>query len=229
MFFDWFGAKVSGVSGFSEAFDAAAAPGIALDVIPILLWRRSSSRSASPSSASPTPLEPSFTTVVAGLGGLGAADPLPDHRPPTRLLGGVSVDIALKIGIFLGLIAADAHRLRRLQRDARGRDDLRRQRPTGSRTRRPEQSPASRTPPPRPPPPPPPGRAAGLPAAAAAPAAAGAAAAVTTAPRQQPPPPPPRPRTRRRLRLTPSSDWGEPKAAAGRRRRSRWRPAWRRR
>ena len=67
----------------------------------------------------------SLNAVVAILGGdLGPADPLPDHRPAgSATSGGVSVDVNPAVGIFLGLIAAAGHRLRRLPGDA-GRGDL---------------------------------------------------------------------------------------------------------
>jgi hypothetical protein len=113
MFFDWFGAEVSGVPGFSGAVDTGAAGSAwdALEVIPIFLMIAIvAAIGVALIRLTDADLEPpiSLNAIVAGLGGLAAllilyriVDP-----PGGGSFGGVSVDITVKFGIFLGLIAA---------------------------------------------------------------------------------------------------------------------------
>jgi hypothetical protein len=113
MFFDWFGAEVSGVPGFSGSVDTGAAGSAwdALDVIPIFLMIAIvAAVGVALIRLTDADLEPpvSLNAIVAGLGGLAVllilyriVDP-----PGGGSFGGVSVDITLKFGIFLGLIAA---------------------------------------------------------------------------------------------------------------------------
>jgi hypothetical protein len=113
MFFDWFGAEVSGVPGFSGSVETGAAGSAwdALDVIPIFLMITIvAAVGVALIRLTDADLEPpvSLNAIVAGLGGLAVLlilyriiDP-----PGGGSFGGVSVDITLKFGIFLGLIAA---------------------------------------------------------------------------------------------------------------------------
>jgi hypothetical protein len=112
MFFDWFGAKVSGVPGFSGSIEGGAGSAWdALDVIPIFLMLAIvAALGVAIIRLTDADLEPpvSLNTIVAALGGLAVLlilyriiDP-----PGGDSLAGVSVDITLKFGIFLGLIAA---------------------------------------------------------------------------------------------------------------------------
>jgi uncharacterized membrane protein YhaH (DUF805 family) len=112
MFFDWFGAKVSGVPGFSGSIEGGAGSAWdALDVIPIFLMLAIvAALGVAIIRLTDADLEPpvSLNTIVAALGGLAVLlilyriiDP-----PGGESLAGVSVDITLKFGIFLGLIAA---------------------------------------------------------------------------------------------------------------------------
>jgi hypothetical protein len=112
MFFDWFGAKVSGVPGFSGSVEGGAGSAWdALDVIPIFLMLAIvAALGVAIIRLTDADLEPpvSLNTIVAALGGLAVLlilyriiDP-----PGGDSLAGVSVDITLKFGIFLGLIAA---------------------------------------------------------------------------------------------------------------------------
>ncbi len=112
MFFDWFGAEISGVSGFSGSVEGGAGSAWdALDVIPIFLMLAIvAALGVAIIRLTDADLEPpvSLNTIVAALGGLAVLlilyriiDP-----PGGDSLAGVSVDITLKFGIFLGLIAA---------------------------------------------------------------------------------------------------------------------------
>lgn len=112
MFFDWFGAKVSGVPGFSGTVEGAGGSAWdALDVIPIFLMLAIVvAIGVAIVRLTDADLEPPFSlnAIVAALGGLAVLlilyriiDP-----PGGGSFGGVSVDITLKFGIFLGLIAA---------------------------------------------------------------------------------------------------------------------------
>ena len=112
MFFDWFGAKVSGVSGFSGTVEGAGGSAWdALDVIPILLLAAIVvALAVAVIRLTDADIEPPFSlnTVVAVLGGLAVLLIL--YRiisPPGGAdLGGVSVDITLKIWIFVSLFCA---------------------------------------------------------------------------------------------------------------------------
>ena len=133
MFFDWFGVEVSGVGGFSGQRLGRGRQRLGRARIHPDRPRRSRS---SPRSCvavlrlTDSTYEPpiSMNAVVTVLGVFSVllilfriVDP-----PCFASFGGVSVDGTLDLGIFLGLIAAGRNRLRRLQRDARGRDHLRR-------------------------------------------------------------------------------------------------------
>jgi uncharacterized membrane protein YhaH (DUF805 family) len=113
MFFDWFGAKVSGVPGFSGTVDGAGGSAWdALDVIPIFLMLAIVvAIGVAVIRLTDADLEPpiSLNAIVAALGGLAVLLIL--YRiidPPGGggSFGNVEVDITLKFGIFLGLIAA---------------------------------------------------------------------------------------------------------------------------
>ena len=112
MFFDWFGAKVSGVAGFSGNVPGATADAWqAFDVIDIiLLIAIVAAVGVAVMRLTDADFEPrvSVNTIVAALGALAVVliiyrmiDP-----PGGESVAGVSIDITLKLGIFLGLIAA---------------------------------------------------------------------------------------------------------------------------
>jgi len=112
MFFDWFGVKITGVSGFSgDVSGSGGSAWDALDVIPIFLMLAIVvAIGVAVIRLTDADLEPpiSLNAIVAGLGGLAVllilyriVDP-----PGGGSFGGVSVDITVKFGIFLGLIAA---------------------------------------------------------------------------------------------------------------------------
>jgi hypothetical protein len=112
MFFDWFGVKVSGVPGFSGSVEGGGGSAWdALDVIPVfLLLAIVVALAVAVIRLTDADVEPpiSMNAVVAGLGGLAVLlilyriiDP-----PGGDSVAGVSVDITLKLGIFLGLLAA---------------------------------------------------------------------------------------------------------------------------
>ena len=112
MFFDWFGAKVSGVPGFSGSIEGGGGSAWdALDVIPIFLMLAIvAAIGVAVIRLTDADLEPpiSLNAIVAALGGFAVllilyriVDP-----PGGESVAGVSVDITLKFGIFLGLIAA---------------------------------------------------------------------------------------------------------------------------
>jgi hypothetical protein len=113
MFFDWFGAKISGVPGFSGTVSSSGGGSAwdALDVIPIFLMLAIVvAIGVAVVRLTDADLEPpvSMNAIVAALGGLAVLLIL--YRivfpPDFGSFGGVSVDATLKFGIFLGLIAA---------------------------------------------------------------------------------------------------------------------------
>jgi len=112
MFFDWFGVKVSGVPGFSgDISGSGGSAWDALDVIPIFLMLAIIvAIGVAVVRLTDADLEPpiSMNAIVAALGGLAVLLIL--YRivspPDFGSFGGVSVDATLKLGIFLGLIAA---------------------------------------------------------------------------------------------------------------------------
>jgi len=113
MFFDWFGVEVSGVPGFSGTVDGSGGGSAwdALDYIPIVLVLTiAAAIGVAVLRLSDSPYEPPIpaNTIVAVLGAISVLlilfriiDP-----PSFGSFGGVSVDATLKVGIFLGLIAA---------------------------------------------------------------------------------------------------------------------------
>jgi len=112
MFFNWFGAEVSGVGGFSGTVSGEAGNAWdTLDFIPIVLLVTviaalvmAGLRLADSAYEPPVPM----STIVTVLGVISVLLVL--FRivvPPTfASFGGVSVDATLSVGIFLGLIAA---------------------------------------------------------------------------------------------------------------------------
>jgi hypothetical protein len=111
MFFDWFGAEVSGVPGFSGELGAGGSAWDALDVIPLFLMLAIVvAIGVAIVRLTDADLEPpvSMNAIVAALGGLAVLlilyriiDP-----PNSDAVAGVGIDITLKLGIVLGLIAA---------------------------------------------------------------------------------------------------------------------------
>ncbi len=111
MFFDWFGVKVSGVSGFSGEVAGGGSAWDALDLIPIFLMAAIVvAIGVAVIRLTDADIEPPFSlnTLVAVLGGLAVLLILYRiiNPPGGDSFGGVSVDTTLKLGIFLGLIAA---------------------------------------------------------------------------------------------------------------------------
>jgi uncharacterized membrane protein YhaH (DUF805 family) len=112
MFFDWFGAKVEGVPGFSGSIEAGGSAWDALDVIPLFLMLAIVvALAVAVIRLTDADVEPpvSMNAIVAALGGLAVLLIL--YRivdPPGSgdALAGVGVDITLKLGIFLGLLSA---------------------------------------------------------------------------------------------------------------------------
>jgi uncharacterized membrane protein YhaH (DUF805 family) len=111
MFFDWFGAKVSGVAGFSGSVPGGGSAWDALDVIPIFLMLAivvAIGVAVVRLTDADLELPVSLNSIVAALGGLAVLLVL--YRmidtPGGGEFGGVSVDTTLKLGIFLSLIAA---------------------------------------------------------------------------------------------------------------------------
>jgi uncharacterized membrane protein YhaH (DUF805 family) len=112
MFFEWFGVKISGVPGFSgDVSGSGGSAWKALDVIPIFLMLAIVvAIGVAVVRLTDADLEPpvSLNAIVAGLGGFAVLLIL--YRivfpPDFGSFGGVSVDATLKLGIFLGLIAA---------------------------------------------------------------------------------------------------------------------------
>lgn len=112
MFFDWFGVEVSGVPGFSgEVSGSGGSAWDALDVIPLFLMLAIVvAIGVAIVRLTDADLEPpiSLNAIVAVLGALAVLlilyriiDP-----PGGESFGGVEVDTTLKLGIFLGLVAA---------------------------------------------------------------------------------------------------------------------------
>ena len=112
MFFDWFGAKVEGVAGFTGSIEAGGSAWDALDTIPLFLMLAIVvALAVAVIRLTDADVEPpvSMNAIVAALGGLAVLLIL--YRivdPPGSgdALAGVGVDITLKLGIFLGLLSA---------------------------------------------------------------------------------------------------------------------------
>jgi hypothetical protein len=112
MFFDWFGVEVSGVPGFSgDVSGSGGSAWDALDVIPLFLMLAIVvAIGVAVIRLTDADIEPpvSLNTIVTAIGGLAVLLIL--YRivfpPDFGSFGGVSVDATLKLGIFLGLIAA---------------------------------------------------------------------------------------------------------------------------
>jgi hypothetical protein len=110
MFLDWFGAKVSGVPGFTGSAGGGNA-WQTLDAIPVFLMLAIvCALGVAVVRLTDADLEPavSLNAIVAALGALAVLlivfrilDP-----PSVGSLGGVPVDVTLKLGVFLGLAAA---------------------------------------------------------------------------------------------------------------------------
>ncbi len=112
MFFNWFGAEVSGVGGFSGSVSGEAGNAWdTLDFIPIVLLITviaalvmAGLRLADSTYEPPIPMS-TIVTVLGVISVLLILFRIID--PPTfASFGGVSVDATLSVGIFLGLIAA---------------------------------------------------------------------------------------------------------------------------
>jgi hypothetical protein len=111
MFFDWFGAEVESVSGFSGSVPGGGSAWDALDVIPIFLMIAIiAAIGVAVVRLTDADLEPpvSLNTIVAALGALAVLLILYRiiDQPGGGDFGGVSVNTTLKIGIFLALVAA---------------------------------------------------------------------------------------------------------------------------
>jgi hypothetical protein len=110
MFLDWFGARVSGVPGFTGSVGGGSA-WQALDVIPVFLMVAIvAALGVALIRLTDADLEPSVSlnAIVAALGALAVllvAFRIVD-TPSVGSLSGVAVDVTLKPGIFLGLAAA---------------------------------------------------------------------------------------------------------------------------
>ena len=208
-----------GVPGFERLLGGGGSAWDALDVIPIFLMAAivvALGRRRDRGSPTPTRAAVSLNTRRRGARRpRGPADPLPDHQPARRrrAFGGVSVDITLEFWIFLGLIAAagiayGGYSAMQEEGTTFGGAADRLSGPGGGGPDRSSSAPgaSSRLRPARP-------QAA---AAPAGPAAAAPAPAIPPPPPAQQPPPPPRRAARESGRR-------------GRVRRSRRRPAWRRR
>jgi hypothetical protein len=170
MFFDWFGVEVSGVGGFSGSVPGEGGSAWdALDFIPIVLVITIIAAlvlvGLRLADSAAEPVVP-MSTVVAVLGAISVllilfriVDP-----PSFGSFGGVTVDATLKIGIFLGLIAAGgiAYGGYSAMREEGVTFGDTADRLSGGRGSTPPQAPASQAPPPPPapssqtPPPPPP-------------------------------------------------------------------------
>jgi hypothetical protein len=180
MFFDWFGVEVSGVPGFTgDVSGAGGSAWDALDVIPIFLMLAIVvAIGVAVIRLTDADLEPpiSLNAIVAALGGLAVLLILYriiDQPGGGGDFGGVEVDVTLKLGIFLALVAAGGIAYggyRAMQEEGMTFGDVGDRLSSGG-----DQPPAGGPPPPppppgQPPPPPPP-------------------------PSQSPPPPPPPPPT----------------------------------
>lgn len=168
MFFNWFGAEVSGVNGFSGSVSGEAGNAWdTLDFIPIVLLITVIAalvmvglRLADSVYEPPVPMS-TLVTVLGVISVLLILFRIVD--PPTfASFGGVSVDATLSVGIFLGLIAAGGiayggYSTMREEGITFG-DAADRLSSGGSTPPPPPQQPSSQTPPPPPPssPPPPP-------------------------------------------------------------------------
>jgi uncharacterized membrane protein YhaH (DUF805 family) len=190
MFFDWFGAKVSGVSGFSQAVEGGGSAWDALEVIPIFLMAAIIAAVAvAVIRLTDADVEPPFSlnALVAALGAL--AFILILYRivnPPgeSGSVAGVSIDITLKFWIFVSLAAAagiayGGYSAMREEGMSFG-DAADRLSGRGGGGAAPGGGGSGQLPPPPPPPPPPGGQAPGQQAPPQAP----------PMPEQQPPPPP---------------------------------------
>lgn len=115
MFFDWFGAKVSGVPGFSGNIEGGGGGGggsawDTLDVIPVFLMLAivlAIGVALVRLTDADLELSISLNAIVAAAGGLAVLLIL--YRivdPPGFGLPGVAVDTTLRVGVFLGLISA---------------------------------------------------------------------------------------------------------------------------
>jgi hypothetical protein len=112
MFFNWFGAEVSGINGFSGSVSGEAGNAWdTLDFIPIVLLvaviaalAMAGLRLADSDYEPPVPMS-TLVTVLGVISVLLILFRIVD--PPTfASFGGVSVDATLSVGVFLGLIAA---------------------------------------------------------------------------------------------------------------------------
>jgi hypothetical protein len=113
MFFDWFGVEVSGVPGFSGEVTGGGAGSAwdALSVIPLFLMLAIVlALGVAVVRATEADLEPpiSMNAIVAAAGALAVLLILFRilFPPDFASFGGVDVDATLKLGIFLGLLAA---------------------------------------------------------------------------------------------------------------------------
>lgn len=110
MFLDWFGAKVSGVPGFTGDAGGGSAWQV-LDVIPVFLMLAivcALGVALVRLTDADLELVVSLNAIVAAVGGLAVL--LIAYRivfpPALGSLSGVAVDVTLELGIFLGLAAA---------------------------------------------------------------------------------------------------------------------------
>jgi hypothetical protein len=111
MFFDWYGVDVPGVNGFSGSIPGGGSAWDMLDVIPLFLMLAIVvAVGVAVVRLTDADLEPpvSMNAIVAAFGGLAVllivyriVDP-----PGGGDFGGVSIDVTLKLGIFLALLAA---------------------------------------------------------------------------------------------------------------------------
>jgi hypothetical protein len=112
MFFDWFGVEISGVPGFSgDVSGSGGSAWDALDVIPIFLMLAIVAAigvAVIRLTDADIELPVSLNSIVAALGGFAVLLILFRiiFPPDFGSFGGVEVDATLKLGIFLGLLAA---------------------------------------------------------------------------------------------------------------------------
>lgn len=112
MFFDWFGVEISGVPGFSgDVSGSGGSAWDALDVIPLFLMLAIVVAIAvAVIRLTDADVEPpvSLNSIVAAVGGFAVLLILFRivFPPDFGSFGGVEVDATLKLGIFLGLLAA---------------------------------------------------------------------------------------------------------------------------